>query len=111
MMGLEFDPDDKERPRCPHCGSGNVLPHEENPTPRRQDSMVIVFLAAALVMGGYLLILITSNLSFPLFLIGVVAVSSWLIRKQERGKKRKIQKQKMFVCLECNQNFPLWTDM
>lgn len=109
-MAIDFDLNDEVQHRCPHCQSRNILPHEENSSSKRQDSMAIVFMAAALVMGGYLLILITSNLSFPLFLIGVVAISSWLIRRQEREKKKKIQKQKMFVCLDCNQNFPLWVD-
>lgn len=108
---MDIDSSEKTQQQCPHCLSRNILPHEEKPTSKNQDSMLIIFIAAALVIGGYFLILITSNLSFPLFLIGVIAISSWMIRRQDREKKKRIQKQKMFVCLDCNHNFPLWINL
>jgi len=92
---------------CPHCKSDNVLPFEEESRgPANESLFIIIFLALA-ILGAYFLFVISSYLFFPAVVFAFVILSSYLINRQDRKKKKKTTAHvlKEHICLDCSNDF------
>jgi len=94
------------KPRCPHCRSDQILPFEEESGPVRNDTFLIIFISAFMLVGFYFLFVLLSYMSYPLMVILLVTFSSWLLnRKERRQQKPGIIREKDFLCTDCGQEF------
>ena len=97
---------DTLKPHCPHCHSDRILPFEEDSHTARNDTFLIIFLSAFLLVGFYILFVLLSYMSYPLMVIILVALSSWMVNRKERRKQRPgIIREKDFLCTDCGQEF------
>lgn len=98
--------------QCPHCGSHNVLPFEEDGGGAENQTFITILLSALAIMGTYFLFLLVSYINYPLMVIIIVTAISYIMRRKDRKKKKKIkiQADKEFICLDCNSNFTLFVD-
>lgn len=91
---------------CPHCHSDRALPFEEDSHPARDDTFLIIFLSAFLLVGFYILFVLLSYMSYPLMVIILVTLSSWMVNRKERRKQKPgIIREKDFLCTDCGQEF------
>jgi DNA-directed RNA polymerase subunit RPC12/RpoP len=91
---------------CPYCRSDRVLPFEEDSHTPRNDSFLIIFISAFLLVGFYILFVLLSYMSYPIMVIILVALSSWLLNRKERRKQKPgIIREKDFLCTDCGQEF------
>lgn len=97
---------------CPFCQSTHVLPFEEEKDYRHQYPMHIIFISALLVIGGYLIFMASVYISFPLVVLISIIVTTRMINKREREKKRELLKSldKDYLCLNCDKPFNLERD-
>ena len=94
------------KPVCPHCHSDRILPFEEDNNSPRNDTFLIIFLSAFLLVGFYILFVLLSYMSYPLMVIILVTLSSWLLNRKERRKQKPgIIREKDFLCTDCGQEF------
>lgn len=92
------------KPKCPYCGSKEVLPHEEDKNEGYDPTFTLIMLSAFSLFGAYILFLLSAYLFFP----GVVLLSIYFFTRivGEREKKRTIvYKKKDFICTKCSNNF------
>ena len=89
-------------PPCPHCGSENVLPFEEEEKAQSDATLFIVIVLALALLIGYILFMISSYLTFPLIVFVAIIVSSKLINRQQGENKVEIHDEKDYMCLECS---------
>jgi DNA-directed RNA polymerase subunit RPC12/RpoP len=96
----------EQKLRCPYCRSERVLPFEEESGPVPNDTFLIIFISAFMLVGFYFLFVLLSYMSYPLMVILLVTVSSWLLnRKEKRKQKPGIIREKDFLCTDCGQEF------
>ncbi len=92
--------------QCPYCRSARVLPFEEDSNLPRDHTFLIIFLSAFLLVGFYILFVLLSYMSYPLMVIILVTLSSWLLNRKERRKQKPgIIREKDFLCTDCGQEF------
>ena len=89
-------------PPCPHCGSDNVLPFEEEEKAQSDATLFIVIVLALVLIIGYFLFLISSYLTFPLVVFAAIIISSKLINRQGKEKKVEPHVVKDYMCLDCS---------
>ncbi len=91
---------------CPYCRSDRTLPFEEDSNLPRNDTFLIIFISAFLLVGVYILFVLLSYMSYPIMVIILVALSSWLLNRKERRKQKPgIIREKDFLCTDCGQEF------
>ena len=89
-------------PQCPHCGSDDVLPFEEEGKESKTDaSMFIVIVSALVLIFGYFFFAISSYIYFPLFIFGLIAVATRFVRNSETVKRKTRKKPRDYMCVEC----------
>lgn len=101
-------PDNKEVRLCPYCQSDNTLPFEEENGGKGNDSLSIIIFAAVLLVGAYFFFVISSYLFFPFVVFGLIIISSKIINKRDRDRKKADllpQEKKYYICLDCSSNF------
>jgi len=94
--------------RCPYCSSENVLPFEEEGRPEDgNQTFITILLAAMAVLAAYFLFLMISYINYPVMTIIVILAVSFVLRRQDKKKRKrkKIQADKNFICLDCNSQF------
>lgn len=92
---------------CPYCSSDNVLPFEDEGDYKRTYSFYIIILSALVLIIGYLIFLFSSYIFFPVVVFIAIIITTKTINKREREKKKVIQIEKQYICLNCNSNFKL----
>jgi hypothetical protein len=92
-------------PPCPHCGSGNVLPFEEEERPGSDPTLFIIILLAVALLTGYFLFVISFYLTFPLVVFVAIIISTKLINRQERQVKVETHVERDYMCLDCSAFF------
>jgi len=98
-----------EKPKlCPYCQSDNTLPFEEENGGKGSDSLIIIIFAAVLLIGGYFFFVISSYLFFPFVVFGLIIISTKIINKRDRDRKKTDllpKEKKHYLCLDCSNNF------
>jgi hypothetical protein len=89
-------------PPCPHCGSDNVLPFEDEERSQSDATLFIIIVLALALFIGYFLFMISSYLTFPLIVFVAIIISTKLINKQERERKVEVQIEKDYMCVDCS---------
>lgn len=90
---------------CPHCGGDNALPFEDD-SPAKEDGTIFIILAAgALLFLGYILLLISTYVFFPGVVFISIIVTTKLINKREREKKKEAAVPHDYMCLDCGGYF------
>ena len=92
----------RDYPPCPYCGSGNVLPFEEEGRPGSDPTLFIIILLAVSLLTGYFLFMISSYLTFPLVVFVAIIISTKLINRQEREQKVEKHVEWDYMCLDCS---------
>ena len=91
---------------CPNCGSGNVLPFEDDSGNSDELPVIILILTALSLIALYLAFVVTSYLYFPIVVIIAVIITSRIVNRQERKRHiRTGHKKKDFLCLTCDKGF------
>lgn len=96
--------------QCPYCQSQNVLPfEEEGGGDAGNQTFITILLSALAILGTYILFLMISYINYPLMIIIIIGAISYITRRGDRKKKKKIkiQTDKDFICLDCNSHFTL----
>ncbi|MCP5048504.1 MAG: hypothetical protein GY940_15145 [bacterium] len=89
-------------PFCSHCGSGNVLPFEDDSHTGGDTTLFIAMLAAVLVLCGYLLFVVTSYLYYPVVVfIAIIATTKLINKHQEERKQVQLRREADYMCLDC----------
>jgi|GEM_PF-2089214 len=88
-------------PRCPRCGSDNILPVEHGEDYSREEAPEVAIYAGITITSIILAGLILIALFPPL---AVVVVSGWLGWLWNRKKKRRPSRGP-FICLSCSTIF------
>jgi len=92
-------------PKCPFCGSLEVLPFEDDKDySNRRQTFTLILLSAFSLFGAYILFLLSAYLFFP----GVVILSIFFFTKIVNDRERKkiiIYDKKNFICIKCGNNF------
>ena len=92
-------------PSCPHCGSGNVLPFEEEKHSGSDPTLFIIILLAVALLTGYFLFMISSYLTFPLVVFVAIIISTKLINRQEKRQKLEKHVERDYMCVDCSAFF------
>ncbi|MCK5057683.1 MAG: hypothetical protein KAT34_13560 [Candidatus Aminicenantes bacterium] len=98
----------KEIKLCPYCQSDNTLPFEEEDSGKGSDSLSFIILAAVLLIGAYFFFVISSYLFFPFVVFGLIIISSKIVNKRDRARKKadlQPKEKKYYLCLDCSSNF------
>ena len=101
-------PDNKKVRICPYCQSDNTLPFEEEGSNKGNDSLAFVILAAILLVGAYFFFVISSYLFFPFVIFALIIISTKIINKRDRNRKKADllpKEKKYYLCLDCSNNF------
>jgi len=104
-MPLKRKMSKKDYPDCPHCGSANVLPFEDEEKTKGDATLFIVIVLALALIIGYLLFMISVYLTFPLVVFAAIIVSSKLINRSEGKKKVEKKIERNYMCLDCSSFF------
>jgi len=89
-------------PPCPHCGSDNVLPFEEEGRSGNDATFFVIIVLAVALIIGYFLFMISTYLTFPLIVFVAILISAKLINKQEGGKKAAKHIERDYMCVDCS---------
>jgi hypothetical protein len=92
-------------PSCPHCGSGNVLPFEEDEYRGSDPTLFIIILLAVALILGYFLFMISSYLTFPLVVFVAIIISTKLINRHQKQHKVEKQVERDYMCIDCSNFF------
>jgi hypothetical protein len=88
-------------PPCPHCGSGNVLPFEDEENTGSDPTLFIIILLAVALLTGYFLFMISSYLTFPLVVFVAIIISTKLINRQQKQQKVEKHVEWDYMCVDC----------
>jgi len=86
---------------CPHCGSEDISPAEQEYT--RDYPFWMVLVAVFFLIGGAFLLFLFLQLHPVILILMLVAAISWLLDTGKR-RRRKIQKTE-YICLSCDRRF------
>ncbi|MGE5343893.1 MAG: hypothetical protein ACM3SY_20675 [Candidatus Omnitrophota bacterium] len=92
-------------PHCPHCGSADVLPFEEDSGSGIKATLLMVIASALVVLFGYFFFALSAYLYFPIFILGIIVISTRLINNRENRRKKRKKLPSHFMCTECRQFF------
>jgi len=86
--------------KCPHCGSNDALPFEDD-TPVKTDGTIFIILSTgALLFIGYSFLLISAYLFFPgVVFLSIIIATRWINRRDRVKKGRPVAHD--YMCAEC----------
>jgi Flp pilus assembly protein TadB len=89
------------KPACPHCGSVNVLPFEDEGAHKSDATFFIVFLSAFLLVAGYLIFMISSYIFFPAVVFLSIIITTRMLNRRERERKNMEKVERNYMCVDC----------
>ncbi|NIM15149.1 MAG: hypothetical protein GTO45_24560 [Candidatus Aminicenantes bacterium] len=89
------------KPPCPQCGSGNVLPFEDEEAHKSDATLFIVFLSAFLLITGYLIFMISSYIFFPAVVFLSIIITTRMINRREKERKAMEDVERNYMCVDC----------
>ena len=92
-------------PSCPHCGSNDVIPFEEDTGKTWNVSLTVVIISALVLLGGYFLFILSSYLYFPVFILFLIIIAAKWVGNTNRERRQKRSQPRDYMCLECSQFF------
>lgn len=89
------------KPSCPHCGSVDVLPFEDEEAHRSDATLFIVFLSAFLLIAGYLIFMISSYIFFPAVVFLSIIITTRMLNRREKEQKAMENIKRNYMCVDC----------
>jgi hypothetical protein len=93
------------KPACPHCGSLNVLPFEDEESHKSDPTLFIVLLTAFLLIAGYLIFVISSYIFFPAVVFIAIIVTTRAVNRREKQPKAEKEIERDYMCVDCGAFF------
>ncbi len=92
--------------KCPHCGSDDVLPFEDESSHKSETSFSTVLIVAVVIVLGYITLIVTSYIFYQLAIMGALILIAWQINRYKGTKRKRHDRSAIdYMCVDCGKFF------